>query len=424
MPIVDVEDVLPLPLKIGTEGIVFVHPLLGVDPTRTKIYELKLLVNGDPHDVTNFEESFELGNWTFSFFVPQSFHSLPGPSVSAAISFKLLSQHGEVFHTSDDFLVDVEIVDDKSPFSVDSITPTSVELDDQSTAQLSVTGDNLSRVSSKCTLVGPSPVNATVTGEGNTTCSVVIKGSDVSVFGKYRVMLYEVVTRDNFLIQTFINIEEKIPTLKLELLSVAPDDLSPGDSFKLEVSKDVATASWDDVRIGDIQIDAAGGGTAEVSHGTVNGDSETEGSINCSVPSSFEVTAKEEATLTLSATYKGKPMNVTNTLQMTLVPGSQTKTFSISSCTPTTVSKADAQAAGFRFSLMGQNLDQITSIKFGNSYQMNILSRTASRIQCRFLTSASDIPENVYRFTVRYKDPQSGVEESKIVQNVRVKITP
>ncbi|MCW8164914.1 hypothetical protein D8B22_05665 [Verminephrobacter aporrectodeae subsp. tuberculatae] len=237
-------------------------------------------------------------------------------------------------------------------------------------------------------------------------------------------MLYEVVTRDNFLIQTFINIEEKIPTLKLELLSVAPDDLSPGDSFKLEVSKDVATASWDDVRIGDIQIDAAGGGTAEVSHGTVNGDSETEGSINCSVPSSLEVTAKEEATLTLSATYKGKPMNVTNTLQMTLVPGSQTKTFSISSCTPTTVSKADAQAAGFRFSLMGKNLDQITSIKFGNSYQMNILSRTASRIQCRFLTSASDIPENVYRFTVRYKDPQSGVEESKIVQNVRVKITP
>ncbi|WP_265665312.1 hypothetical protein [Verminephrobacter aporrectodeae] len=54
MPIVDVEDVLPLPLKIGTEGIVFVHPLLGVDPTRTKIYELKLLVNGDPHDVTNY----------------------------------------------------------------------------------------------------------------------------------------------------------------------------------------------------------------------------------------------------------------------------------------------------------------------------------------------------------------------------------
>ncbi|WP_138927764.1 hypothetical protein [Verminephrobacter aporrectodeae] len=423
MPNIDIMFVLPATLKIGGEGMVYVRPIPGVFHTRAGIFDLKLVVNGDEHTVTNYQKSFESTSWVFSFFVPQSFHNLPGPTQSAIVSFKILSD-GHVFQTLNNFSIDVEIEDDKSPFSVDSITPTSIELDAQSSAQLSVAGTGLDKVSTTCTLVGPSPVDATVIGDTPTNCSVVIRGSDVSVFGKYRVILNDLAYHDSFLVPIIINIEEKIPTLKLELLSVAPDDLSPGDSFKLEVSKDVATASWDDVRIGDIQIDAAGGGTAEVSHGTVNGDSETEGSINCSVPSSLEVTAKEEATLTLSATYKGKPMTVTNTLQITLEPNSQTKTFSISSCTPTMVSKADVQAAGFRFSIMGQNLDQITSIKFGNSYQMNILSRTASRIQCRFLTSASDIPENMYRFTVRYKDPQSGVEESKIVQNVRVKITP
>ncbi|WP_265282005.1 hypothetical protein [Verminephrobacter aporrectodeae] len=421
---VDIKFVMPVVLKIGSEGVICVQPIPGVDQTKAKIDELTLTVlDGQTHVVTDYQKDFASADWTFSFFVPQSFISETGPSITAIVNFKVLDG-GQVFQTMDDYIICVDIELNKPPFSVTAITPTSVKLDAQSTAQLSVTGTALDKAFSNCNLAGPSPISATVTGASATNCTVVIQGSDVSVLGKYRILLSDATTQDTFIAPIFINIEGKAPLPNLTLLSSAPDTLSPGDIFTLKISKDEATSSWDDVRIGDIRINTASGCTMGAApHGSIKRISNTEGSLGCTLDPVPRVRVKEKATLKLSATYEGKPINVTNTFPLTIQPDPHARIFKITCCAPFTVPKDRVKTGSFRFRFLGTNLYQITSIKFANSYQMGIISQTAYGFQCRFLPPPTDIQAGRYQFTVKYIDPQSGTEQSQTVQNITVEIT-
>ncbi|WP_138927763.1 hypothetical protein [Verminephrobacter aporrectodeae] len=424
MPSIDINFVMPSLLKVGAEGVIRVQPISEVDQTKAKIDDLTLtLPGGESHAVIDYQRGFEFSDWTFSFLVPQSFHSVIGPSTMAIVSFKILAD-GQVFQTLDDCIICVDTDINKPPFSVASITPTTIQLDAQSTAQVLVKGKSLDKAYASCNLAGPSPVYAAVTGISATSCTVVIKGSDVPVLGKYRILLYEETTQDTFIVPIDLSVEGKSPTPNLKLLSIAPDVLAPGDSFKLNISKDVATSGWDDVRIIGVQIDEASGYTSNARHGHINPVSNTECSVDCILSSAVKVLANEKATLKLLATYKMESANVTNTLALTLHPDPRTPKFNVSSCLPFRASKQFAKSPGCLFSLTGIHLDQITSFNLGNAYRMDISSQTAFRIQCRFLTPPNDIKEGVYQFTVKYDDPQSGTEKTEILQNVNVEITP
>ncbi|WP_265706781.1 hypothetical protein [Verminephrobacter aporrectodeae] len=421
---IDINFVLPAVLKVGAEGFISVQPIPGVDQTTAIIYDMTLdIPGGASHAVVQYQRDFASADWTFSFFVPQSFLNEPGPAALATIKFKI-SDKGKIFQTQDDFIIWVGIDTNKSPFSVTSITPTSVELDAQSTAQLLLAGTGFDKTFSNCNLVGPSPVYATITGASATNCTVDIKGSDVSVFGAYRILLCvdEEDTPDTFIAPTFIHIEKKIPLPNLTLLSMDPDILWQGNNFALEISKDDATCGWNDVRIGDIKINAASGYTMDVSHKGIIRISNTECRVRCTLSSLPKIQVREAATLKLSATNKGKPINVTNTLPLTLRPIPPASTFRISGCLPFTVAKTTITGTNFRFYLTGTDLDQIIAIHFGTSYQLGIFTRTPFSMQCKFFVPPRTIQPGPYQFTVRYKDPNSGIEQTKVVQNIQVTV--
>ncbi|WP_265706786.1 hypothetical protein [Verminephrobacter aporrectodeae] len=420
---IDIKFVLPTMLNIGAEGFICVQPIPGVDQATAIIHDMTLDVSdGASHAVVQYQRDFASADWTFSFFVPQSFLSEAGPAALTTIKFKV-SDGGNIFQTRDDCTIYVEIDTDKSLFSVASITPTSVKLDAQSTAKLLLTGTGFDKAYSNCNLVGPSSVGATITGASATNCSVTIEGSDVSVFGTYRILLFAEATHDTFIAPIFIHIEEKILPPILTLLSMNPSILWQGNNFSLEISKDDATCAWDDVRIGDIQINAASGYTMDVSHRGIIHVSNTECRVDCTLSSLPKVRLKETATLKLSATNKGKPINVTNMLPLTLRPSPPASIFRINSCAPFTVIKAFITSTNFRFHFVGDNFEQIVSIQFGDSYQLSIFTRTSNRMECKFLTPPGTIQPGTYQFTVRYNNPNSGTEQTVVVQKIRVTVT-
>ncbi|WP_265706779.1 hypothetical protein [Verminephrobacter aporrectodeae] len=422
MPSININFILPAILKVGTEAVISVQPIPGVDQTKATIHDLTLTApDHAPEAVWTYQRGFEFSDWAFSFIVPESF-MFHGHSSLAIVNFKI-SAGGQVFQTPDNDIIIVETTVNRPPFYVTSITPTTIQLDAQSTAQVLVTGTSLDKAHPRCELAGPLPAGATITAASATNCTVEIKGSDASVPGKYRIILYEATTQDTFIVPIDINIEEKSPEPKLKLLSITPDVLAPGDSFKLRISKDVGTSGWNDVHIRVVQIDQASGRTSNVQYGNINPVSNTECSVDCILPTAVKVVLNEKATLKLFAFYKRNWVNVTNTLPLTLRPDPRTTKYTVSTCRPHAASKQFIKSSRFLFVLNGTNLDQITSVNLGNAYQMDIFARRAFRIQCRFLTPPNDIKEGLYNFTIKYNDPQSGTEKTEVLKNIVVQIS-
>jgi hypothetical protein len=349
---------------------------------------------------------------------------LAPPSHTAAVTFKAVVNE-QILQSQGNSNFTLAVEKETHPFTFTGINPSTIEIDPKEGQYqtVEILGTGLINFFHKdyCYIIGPKRIKSVVFSISETALEIEIPRNEVSSFGKYRFIL----TKDDdesYLVPFTLTINQKITVPKLELLDATPDELSPGDNFVLQVSKDTQQNDWDEVQVENISIKTETGQTVPVEHAVFNAISNTEASINCTVPSDLKITGKTNGEITLTAAIKGKSCQTINNLEIKLKPNSGEKTFTMTGCAPMRVKRGDVQNPNLRFSIMGTNLDQITALRIGYTYQMAILSKTPNRIQCKFLTTSIDIPEGVYRFTAKYTDPETGTEEQKIVQNVRITI--
>jgi hypothetical protein len=423
MPQINILSVAPRVLKVGSEGLITIEPIHGVECYKIKIFDLQLIIDGTSYEVPNYQQGFERNDWSFTFFVPDSLLSLQGPTQLASVKFKAFA-NGQTLLTEGDYTITIHIEEQQPPFKVTSVDPTTLSINPDKPSRvvyIFIKGTGLKSVDESFYLVGPSKIDAFVNNDTDTLLTTYINSSDVKVFGQYHIILASS-TGDTYLIPTTINIEEEATSPGIELLDITPDELSPGDNFVLQASKDTSQKDWEDIQIANITLATDDGESIPVEHAAFSATSATEASVNCTVSSSATVPATTSGTLSLSANFQGKPCSIKNSLEVKLKPHSESKTFTMTSCAPMRIKKEDIQNPNLKFSIMGTNLEQISEIKFGNSYLMNILSKTSTRLQSKLTTTSYNIPDGIYRFSVKYTNPQKGTEEEKIVQNIRITV--